>query len=133
MSHRVEWSTSLVLDTSGGVAQDALVKNREHAASSALADGRADPAEVVGAGHRSGRVAAVQVSNTEDIGSAALGGAIETAAGNVGDLTLLDRGGEGSNEAGAEGNDGSGELHVGEWCHGVAVGLIWVVKARVEC
>lgn len=57
-------------------------------------------------------VGAVEISDTEDVGSAALGGAIEAGARSVGDLTLNDRGsGESDGDEGEDGGDG--ELHFG--------------------
>lgn len=58
--------------------------------------------------------AAVEVSNAEDVGGAALGRAVEAAAGDV-DLALLDLRGQGRDEADAHGEDGSSEPHVGSW------------------
>jgi len=70
----------------------------------------AHTAEIQGGSHT---VAAVKVDKTENVGGTALSAAVETAAGDVGDLALLDIGrGEGSDEAGAQGDDGGGELHV---------------------
>lgn len=59
-------------------------------------------------------VGAVKVSDAEDIGSAALGGAVEAGAGSVRDLTLAICGsGDGDGEEGEDGGDG--ELHFDGW------------------
>lgn len=86
--------------------------NRQHAAASALANGRAGGAEAVGAGGDGGGKTAVEVSDAEDVGGTALGGAVEAGAGHVGHLALLHLRGEGSDEGGAQGGEGDGELHV---------------------
>lgn len=65
-------------------------------------------------GARKLTVGAVKVGDAEDIGSAALGGAVEAGAGSVGDLTLAICGsGEGDGEEGEDGGDG--ELHFDGW------------------
>lgn len=61
-------------------------------------------------------VGAVKVGNAEDIGSAALGGGIEAAAGNVKGLAVLELGRGSEGDAGKEGNDGGGELHFDGLC-----------------
>jgi len=104
----------LVLNTGGGVAENALVKNGQHAAASTLADGGASCAEVVGAGDNGSGVSAVQVGDSKDIGGTALSGAIEAGAGNIWRLALSHLGRKSYSEAGAEGGDGcDGELHCG--------------------
>lgn len=49
-SYKCDRIVCLVLNTSGGVAKDALVENREDAATSALSNCGADLREVVGIG-----------------------------------------------------------------------------------
>lgn len=57
-------------------------------------------------------VRAIEVSDAEDIGSAALGGQL-AAAGEVWNLASLLDGGGSDGSAGEEGDDDGGELHVG--------------------
>lgn len=59
-------------------------------------------------------VGTVEVGNAEDIGGAALCGAVQSGAGRV-CLALLNLRGHGSDEAGADGENGSGELHCERW------------------
>lgn len=66
----------LVNNTSWGVAENALLKNREDTAASLLANGGAVGLEDGGVGWDGGWVCAVQVGNPEDIGSAALSSAV---------------------------------------------------------
>jgi len=70
-----------------------------------------------GGGRERLTLSAVEVSDAEDVGRAALGGAVEAGAGHEGDLSLghfdLDvGGGEGRSEGGEGGDDcGEGGLH----------------------
>lgn len=80
-------------------------------AASLLADGGALCLELGGVGGNRGRVGAVQVSDAEDIGSAALSRAIEAGAWDV-DLAVLNLNGGGQGDAGEEGGDDGGVLHV---------------------
>jgi hypothetical protein len=61
-------------------------------------------------------VGAVKVGNSEDIGSAALRGGIQAAAGNVDGLAVLELGRGSEGDAGKEGDDGGGELHLDGLC-----------------
>lgn len=56
-------------------------------------------------------VGAVEVRYSENVGSTALGSAVQAGARNVG-LAILELGGNSGDEAGEEGSDGSGALHV---------------------
>jgi len=154
----------LGVDANGGLAEDTLVElhtetrqhtpashtrsarrthNGQDTAASALANGRADHAKVIGgSGDRGGWVetrvlvdatwkgdenqtemdekrkgtltlSAVEISSTEDVGGAALGRPVEAAAGDIDRLALVEGGGEGGGEAGEEGDGGDGELHFG--------------------
>lgn len=80
-------------------------------AASLLADGRALCLEIGGVGGNRGRVRAVQVGDAEDIGSTALGRAIEAGARDV-DLAFLNLNGGGQGDAGEEGGDDGEVLHV---------------------
>lgn len=55
-------------------------------------------------------VGAVKVGKAKHVRSAALSGAVESAAGGVG-LTLLNRSGGGDGNAGEDGSEGNSELH----------------------
>lgn len=139
------------------VRKGACTYDREHAAASTLADGRADSAEVGRVGRDIGSwngqqgdsqgsrsllsltSATVEVSNTEDVGGAALGRAVEAAAGDV-ELALLDLRGQGRDEADAHSEDGSGELHLGSWVGVVGQGArvrakpsVWSSESDVGC
>ena len=103
----------LILDTGGGVAEDALVEDGEDTAASTLADGGADLGEVVGIGGSLWGDTAVKVGKTEDIGSTALRRAVEAGARNVGLAVLNGSTGSGSGEANKGGKGDDGELHVG--------------------
>jgi len=101
----------LVLNTGGGAAEDALVQDGQETAAGTLSDFGADGAEVVARGGHLGRVGAVEVREAEDVSRAALRSPVEAGAGDVDGLALLDnRGREG--DAGEEGGDGDGELHL---------------------
>lgn len=82
---------------------------RKHTALCGLADRRAKSLEVGSVGRHGWRVGAVQVSDAEDIGGAALSGAVQTAAWDVG-LTLGQ--GRGDGEAQEESGGGECELHL---------------------
>jgi hypothetical protein len=86
-----------------------LVKDGENTASSSLADLSTDSTEVGGVGGNSRGVSAVEVGNTQNIGSTALRSAIEASARDVG-LSLL-IGGEGRDNGAQEGNSSECELH----------------------
>lgn len=103
----------LGVDANGGLAEDTLVENGQDTAASALANGRADHAKVIGGSGDRGGLSAVEISSTEDVGGAALGRPVEAAAGDIDRLALVEGGGEGGGEAGEEGDGGDGELHFG--------------------
>lgn len=113
-----------------------MTYDRESAAAGTLADGRANSAEGIGVGGSLGgcqvqkmlaqgresrdkcgerTLAAVEVHKTENVGSTALGRAVDAAAGDVGHLARLDLlGREGRDEASEDGSgDGESELHFG--------------------
>lgn len=83
-----------------------MLKDGEDTAASLLANGGTLGLELGGVGRDGGRVCAIQVGNPEDIGSAALGRAVEAGARDV-KLTLLNLDRRGQGDAGEEGcNDG---------------------------
>lgn len=98
-------------NTSRGLAEDVLAQDREDAAASALSDGRANGSEVGSISRNSRGVCAVKVGNTQNVRSTALRGAVESGAGGIGNLTVLNlnRGGEG--HTGEDGSEGKSELH----------------------
>jgi hypothetical protein len=117
-------------NTSGGVAEDALVKDGQNAAASTLADGGADLGEVVSVNGDVGGLSAVEVGNAEDVGGAALGAAVEAGARDV-DLALVDlNGGGGSHGEAGKGGD---ESDSGEDLHVCGGGLrCWFGEERLD-
>lgn len=99
-------------DTGRGLAEQVLAKDRDGTAASTLADVGANRGEVGGVGWDSRGVGTVKVGNAEDIGSAALRGAVEAAAGDVDGLAVLELGRGSEGDAGEEGDKGGGELHL---------------------
>jgi hypothetical protein len=91
----------LLAKTGRGHAENSLAEDRDNTAAGALATVGADVAEVADAEGVGGGRVAVQVSDAEDIGSAALGNAVETLA-----TASSVRGGVG---VGGSGRDGGGE------------------------
>jgi hypothetical protein len=107
---RGDGGKNLLDNTSGGVAEDALVEDGQDTAASTLANGRAGRGELVGGCENLGGLAAVEVGKSENIGSTALGGAVEARAGSV-DLALVNHAGGSGSEAG-DGSENNGEgLH----------------------
>lgn len=103
---RILCAPNLVRDTGGGLAEDIDdAADGEDAAAGALADVGAELLELGGVGQGLGRVLAVKVRNAGHIGSAALSGVVESAAGRVG-LALHDGG------SGQDGGEESGESEV---------------------
>lgn len=102
----------LVGNSSRGLAEDGLSEDGEHAAASALADGRADCAEVVGIGRDDRRQSTVEVGNAQNISCAALRVGVKTRARDI-DLTLGDLSGRcGESRGGQEGKGNGEELHL---------------------
>lgn len=104
----------LVDNTGGGLAEDILAQDGEDTAASLLADGLADGLEVGGVGGDGRGVGAVEVGDAEDVGRAALAGAVEAGAGRV-DLALVNRGGSREGDSREEGGGDGEELHFEMW------------------
>lgn len=122
-------------DAEGGVAEDALAEEGEDAAAGALAAvGEANRLKVGTVSGSGGGVATVNVSEAEDVNTAALGVGVEAAAGGVDDLAGVDvLGGQGGDEAGEEGDDGNGELHFdGVFVLGFLGKVVDTVKLRED-
>jgi len=91
-----------------------------------LADGGADSDEVGAVGWGGWRIGALEISDVEDVGSAALRGALETRAER--ELALSKRSWSCHGDCGTgEESDGSEELHVDGCCLVETVSLVCVV------
>ena len=122
-------SQPLVINANRRLAENALVKDRENAAASALSDCSTDGAEASGRDRDVRRRSTIQVSNTENIGCTALGAIIEPRAGVVSGTaaaitavaTAASAGGNGKRDTGEEGNEDSGSLHGDEFAMNLMV------------